>query len=170
MNRSGPAVLIAALLLAAAGSAAALEPPARKPGLWRLSVSTAPGTPGHEYDQCIDAATDAKLRDSAGNTQCRKPEWRRDSDALVGETDCQYRNGPTHVVTRITGDPESDYKVEITQTQLTRPGGNSAAPKPLLLSAHWLGACRPGQAPGDVFTTDGRPITPPSKTAPQAPR
>jgi hypothetical protein len=165
-----PGFALALLLLVSAGSAAALEPPPRKPGLWRLSVSTDPNEPGHEYDQCIDAATDAKMRDTAGNTQCQKPEWRQDNDALVGETDCQYRNGPTHVVTRITGNPEADYKVEITQTSLSK-ANNQVVPKPLLLSAHWLGACKPGQAPGAVFTTDGHPITPPpNKTAPQAPR
>ncbi|CAN5217012.1 hypothetical protein BH09PSE6_BH09PSE6_25680 [soil metagenome] len=161
LARTAARLALACGLLSALGPALAVDLPARKPGIWHLTVPSK-DKPIDVY-QCIDAATDKRMRElgeSMPTANCSTPIWRREgSTVLIGEASCTGAAGPQSpatpytLATRVTGNFETDYQVQITRT----PPLANAGPA-LNLTAKWEGPCKAGQKPGDMIMPGGRTI------------
>jgi hypothetical protein len=151
--------LILAWVVICVASAAALDLPTRKPGLWELKTTAdGQGAPSQVMKQCVDAATDAQMQSFAASMSAKMCEQKvtRGGGSIV--TDAVCRMGPitmrTHSVT--TGDFNSAYTTKTKSKQegrLAMPGmgGESV----VTVEARWTGPCEAGQRPGDVIMANG---------------
>jgi hypothetical protein len=148
---------LAAACLCAAGGAAALDYPPRKPGLWEMSIGEAGGkTPPQVMQQCIDAATDQLLRDMGqgmNKDMCSKNELRADGPRLVVDSVCKIGTSTATTHSVMTGDFGSAYRMEMKSRYNPPLGGRAEADT--LIESKWVGPCKPGQKPGDVVTGNG---------------
>jgi len=149
MRRYLPAIVLAVVF---AGPAAALDLPARKPGLWETKMmledsKMAPPVMQH----CIDAATDKLLQEKFGVGQeaCSKHDVSRSGSTIVVDSTCKFGNmaSTTHAV--FEGDFDSAYTVKISTTL------EGSVKKNMTMQAKWLGPCKPDQKPGDVEMPGG---------------
>ncbi|MGJ7604343.1 DUF3617 domain-containing protein [Variovorax sp. LT1R20] len=156
--RSSVAVACMVAGTIAAGSAFAIDYPARKPGLWE--IKTGDGTTGKAADQtiqqCIDAASDKALRDMGqgmGKDMCAKQDLRIESGKLVMDSVCKI--GTTTATSRavMTGDFSSSYRMESKSTYSPPLMGRTEGTS--VMDAKWVGPCKPGQKPGDMVMSNG---------------
>lgn len=151
--------LTLALVVICVVPAAALDLPARKPGLWELkTIAEGQGTPSQVIKQCVDAATDAQMQSFGASMSAKmcEQEVRRDGGSII--TDAVCRMGPitmrTHSVT--TGDFNSAYTVKTTSKQEGGPAmPGMGGERTVTIEARWTGACQAGQRPGDVIMANG---------------
>ena len=149
-------VVRAALLLAvSAGPALALDLPARKPGLWEITMvlTNLGSTPPTVMQHCIDAATDKQMNTVGANrrAECSKQDVTRAGDTLVIDSVCQM--GPTSVTSHgvVSGNFDSAYTIKVTSK---REGGRTVPGVPaetdMTVEAKWpRRACKADQKPGD---------------------
>ena len=141
--------LIAALL--AATAALADEPPSRKSGLWEIKVLNS-GAGAQTMQQCIDRKTDDMMRDQARGLEqsaCSKKELRREGANLVAESVCKVGSSTATTRAVFVGSFDSAYKVDIRSTY--EPPYQGMRESRTQLEARWLGPCKPGQKPGQLF-------------------
>jgi hypothetical protein len=126
-------------------SASAADFPARKPGLWGITIT---GADSFKVRQCSDAASDETILQAgigfAG--KCTKPDVQNSGNSITIDSVCGSGAKPktSHIV--ITGSLESKYTMTIT---------GQAPGKSMTLYAEWLGPCGAGQKPGDVIMPNG---------------
>ena len=163
------AVVGALLVIATTASAATVELPKRKPGLWEIVTSQTGGPPGPKAMLCIDAKTDDLAQQlAAGAVSCSQQEVRRDGDRFIAQSTCRIgeSTATTHMV--FSGQFDSAYEVDIEAKYapplLGMTEGRST------VRGRWLGPCRPGQRPGDIMLPNGTvlnlydtPAAPPPK-------
>ena len=121
-------------LLVLAGPAAAQDMPARKPGLWQLTMNFDGGRmPAQTMKHCVDAQTD-KLMNSPGGgmgrEQCTQKSMQRVGNTIVVDSTCKFANvtNVSHAV--ISGDFNSAYTVQVDSKREggpPMPGGTLAA-------------------------------------------
>lgn len=157
---TGPTFFAAAVL--ATGAAQAVDLPARKPGLWDMTmVFEGRNMPPHVSQHCIDAETD-KLMSAFGNAttkdMCSKMDMQKVGDTYVADSVCKM--GPSTQTTRsvISGDFNSAYSVKI--SWVTSGGLNTGGARPdgkteMTMEARWIGACTPDQKSGDIIMSNG---------------
>lgn len=138
--------------LFAGHSAGAQDLPARKAGLWKMSVS-APGAPAGVGDsqQCIDARTDADLQRKSVQTgpgECTQTAVRKTSAGHEFESICKTPQGRSVIAVRISGDPRSAYTVVTTHRE--EPARKGVPDQTITIRATWAGACPADMKPGDV--------------------
>ena len=149
-------------LLPCASPALALDMPARKPGLWELTMSFGDAKiPAQVLRQCIDAATDKLMESNFGGLpqqSCEKQETSRSGAALIVDSVCSFGGTTSTTHSVITGSFDSAYTMEITSKRRggspvpgMAPGGESH----MTVAAKWLGPCAAGQKPGDVIMSTG---------------
>jgi hypothetical protein len=151
-----------ALVLAPARPAGALDVPARKPGLWNISLTFAGGpAAGHTIasEHCIDAETDKLMNAMGGGTRndmCSKMEMQKTATGYVFDSICNSGTGNLASHGVITGSFDSAYTVDVTAKH---EGGSPVPGMPaetqMQISAKWTGACKPGQQPGDMMLANG---------------
>lgn len=159
MRRSVAAI---GIVVSAAMPAFAIDMPARKPGLWELSmVFEGRNLPPQSSQHCIDAETD-RMMNAMGNStsqqSCSKQDIQRAGNSIVVDSICNF--GGMTMITHgvVTGDFNSAYTVK---TESRREGGPAVPGMPvgqtthMTISAKWLGACKPGQQPGDMIMSNG---------------
>ncbi|MGH6771802.1 MAG: DUF3617 domain-containing protein [Xanthobacteraceae bacterium] len=152
---------LAAFSLAAISPAAALDLPARKPGLWELRTThEGRNTPPQTMHQCIDAATDKMMSAMGGAmaaSMCQSQNIRQVGGTFVIDATCKI--GPMTTISRsvASGDFNSAYSVRVTSKVEGVPaqmqamvGGNT------VIEAKWVSACKQGQKPGDIIMADGK--------------
>ncbi|GAA4405240.1 DUF3617 domain-containing protein [Quisquiliibacterium transsilvanicum] len=148
--------LVAGILMmaqAAGASAQASEHPRRAPGLWevRSAGAHASGLPPTRF--CVGEDTDnesSQLDRSVGKRgACTLGPFRRAGSSWVAESVC--RQGRTSVTSRsvASGDFESAYRID-TVVQYDPPLGGVRRDDKDAVVASRLGACEPGQKPGDM--------------------
>lgn len=142
------------LLLSLIGTGAMADDlPARKPGLWEMSMQMA-GMPGGgmKSQQCVDARTDAELQRQAMNgddrMQCTQTVMRRISGGVEFEADCTVPEGKAHLKARATGDFSRSYTVDNLIT--FDPPQHGMREAKMKITASHVGACPTGMAPGQV--------------------
>ena len=145
---------LAAIVLAvsAAGPAAALDLPNRKPGLWQITTILGhTQSPPQVMQQCVDAATDKLLQEkySLGEQTCPEREVSRWGGTIVVDSSCRIGDMALTMHAVFDGDFDSAYTVKITMTRgsLTMEG---ASMRTMTLRAKWQGPCTAYQRPGDV--------------------
>lgn len=126
--------------------AGAQDYPQRKAGLWEVAMTMQQGTPPQVVQQCIDANTDRQLMEHFGGMtkrDCAKNISRREGAGYVIESDCTI--GGMKVVSKgtLTGDFNAAYTMRMESTV-------NGKPTAMTMNAKYLGACRPGQKPGDM--------------------
>jgi Protein of unknown function (DUF3617) len=140
--------------------ALALDMPARKPGLWQLTMSFAGrSVPGQVMKECIDAATDKMMRNFGGSPQenCSKQSVSQSGGTIIVDSVCSFAGASTTSHSVITGDFNSDYTMQVTSTRHggppipgEPPGGTSH----MTMKAKWLGPCG-NHRPGDIIMSNG---------------
>jgi len=164
MRRCLPLAL--AFALACIAPAAALELPARKAGLWEITMTFDGRTmPPQVSQHCVDAATDKLMSSIGGNMRpgsaCSKQDVSRVGNTIVVDSVCQVGATTTTSHGVITGDFNSAYTIKSTSK---REGGPAIPGMPkdgttsMTIDAKWTGACKADQKPGDMIMADGRKV------------
>jgi hypothetical protein len=160
MSRQLVAVCGGACLLALlpALDAGAVETPVRKPGLWEMKVVRTGSTlPEMTMQHCTDEATDKDMNTGlapAAKEICSKHEIQNTATGYVSDTVCSVAGASITSHSEISGDFNSAYTVKTTSHT---ENGPSALPRDATttIEAKWLGACKPGQNPGDIVMPGG---------------
>lgn len=140
-------------LFAAIGSAfgASSDHPKRKSGLWEIKMSNPAVKGAQAMQQCIDEKTDNLMKSNmagTGKQSCSKNEMRREGDKLVAESICKFDGSTAMTRAVFTGQFDSAYKADIKSTY--EPPLHGMRESSAMIEAKWLGACKPGQKPGDM--------------------
>lgn len=130
---------------------ASSDSPKRKSGLWEVKISSADAGGSHTMQQCVDEKTDDLTKNNMGSAQqpsCSKNEFRREGDRFIHDSVCKVEGSTAKTRSTISGRFDSAYKVESKSTyEPPMQGMRESSSK---IEAKWLGACKPGQRPGDV--------------------
>ena len=158
MNRSAIAFLVGTAATTLVGAAGIHYPP-RKPGLWEMSMSQsdAPDAKPHVVQQCIDARTDAAMREmgsGASRRACSKQDMRKEGGKIVIDSVCKLGATTLTSHSEISGDFSSSYRM-VSDTSYDPPMAGRTKGN-AVVEAKWLGPCRAGQKPGDMIMPDGR--------------
>lgn len=137
---------------------AADELPQRRAGLWEMKT-TLKGTqqPAPSAKQCIDAATDAQMREMAqGNTGsiCTEQATKKVGDTYVTDSVCSMKGSTVVSHAVISGDFASKYTVEASASMEPPLMGQSKSD--VVVEATYLGECEAGQKPGDIIMPNGK--------------
>jgi uncharacterized protein DUF3617 len=149
---------LVAFAIVCAQPVAALDLPARKPGLWEIKMtSEGHGMPPTTSEHCIDAETD-KLMNSMGDNMrqdmCSKRDMQKVGNTIVVDSVCKM--GPMTITSHgvVSGDFNSAYTVKVSSK---REGGPAIPGMPadgassMTIDAKWMGACKADQKPGDMI-------------------
>lgn len=139
-------------------SAFAIDLPARKPGLWELTMtSDGAAMPPQTMQHCIDEATDKEMMEmsnSIGAQQCQQ-NWTKTATGFAFESTCDFGGGKTASRGTVTGDFNSAYQIDM----ISKGGPRGANEETRMnMAAKWLGACKAGQKPGDIVMPGGMKI------------
>ncbi|KIZ47258.1 hypothetical protein OO17_05325 [Rhodopseudomonas palustris] len=135
----------------------AVELPVRKPGLWEMKMDGGAQLPTVTMQHCTDETIDKQMSTAfspMSKEVCAKNEIRKTATGYSTDADCSAGGMSTKTHADITGDFNSAYTVKVTSHQ---DGGPTEVPRDatMMLQAKWLGACKPGQKPGDVVMPGG---------------
>jgi hypothetical protein len=145
------------MVLPAPGARAA-ELPLRKPGLWEMKVvKTGSSLPDMTMQHCTDETTDKEMSTAfspMSKEVCSKRDVQQTATGYVSDSVCGVAGASITSHTDITGDFNSAYTAKVTSHT---DRGPSALPRDttLTIEAKWLGACKPGQKPGDIVMPGG---------------
>jgi hypothetical protein len=141
--------LFAALFLMSGLALGASDLPKRKSGLWEIKLSN-PAVKGVQaMQQCIDEKTDDLMKNRTVKQSCSKNEMRREADKWVAESICQFDGSTAKTRAVFTGKFDSTYRADIKSTY--EPPLHGMRESSAVIEAKWLGVCKPGQSPGDIF-------------------
>jgi len=148
------------VLASIATPATAQDMPARKAGLWDMTMTfEGRNTPPQTMQQCIDASTDKAMQDmSAGmrGQSCSKREVKKAGNTIVFDSVCSMGAGTTTSHGVVSGDFNSAYTVKVNSK---REGGppvpNMPAETNMTIESKWLGPCKADQKPGDIIMANG---------------
>ena len=145
-------LLTIALAISCSSPAAALDLPARKPGLWEITwIFDDTGRAPQVMQQCVDAATDELLQErfGIGPQSCPKHDVSRSGSTIVVDSSCKGDHMARTNRAVFEGDFDSAYTVTITTSgaSLSMLG---AYMRTMTQHARWLGPCTPSQKPGDA--------------------
>ncbi len=144
---SGVSAMLAAMLWTS--SVGAVELPPSKLGLWETTstMSLHPG-PAMRTQICFGEGTErefwTKGQDALKNYSCKSPGMQRSGDSYVYENACTIS---AHTMTwRSVMTYQGDASVH---SVTTTDSGDGKPPHTMTSDMRWLGACKPGQKPGD---------------------
>ncbi len=157
-------ILAAIATLVPLAPASAIDLPARKPGLWELTMTfEGRNLPPRVTQNCIDAQTDAMMN-AAGNEMssgmCSKQDVQKTGGTIVTDSVCKIGNATVTTHGVISGDFNSAYTVKSASKRegAPMPGMPANGETKMTIEAKWLGACRPDQKPGDMIMGNGMKI------------
>jgi hypothetical protein len=155
-------LIYAALGLIYAMPAFAIDMPARKPGLWELTMDfEGRKMPATSMKQCTDASSDTIMNANFGGPAqqaCSKQDVVKTATGMTVDSICEFGAGKTTTHAVVTGDFNSAYTVNVASK---REGGPPIPGMPadgssrMTITAKWLGPCAAGQKPGDVTMPNG---------------
>jgi hypothetical protein len=165
-------LIAASVLLLACLPAAAQDFPKLKPGLWEMSTSSArpagppgqaaqPGQPGQmtRTTLCLDSSIQQEMiKMSSGMMagMCSKSELKAIGDKYVGEAVCNIGGSTMKSKSVMTLTGNTAYRTEAHAT-FDPPLGGRATSDTMIEGRH-IGACKPGQQPGDMTMPTGQTI------------
>lgn len=148
----------AAAPAATAPAAAPLSgPPHRKPGLWKMTMTSAEaGGALPTSEMCVDDAFEARssaLGQQVSRKACDSQTFTRNLDGSISFSAVCKTGGSATSEThgRITGDFSSHYQVEI--ESVTQGEAQAKAPHRMTLTGDYEGPCPAGQKGGDMSVT-----------------
>lgn len=134
-----------------AGAAMAADMPKRKPGLWEINMQM-DGVPNMgPMQQCIDQNTDNLMQQQAkkGKTDCSVMDIKPSGNKVSIHTVCKIDGSTATTDGVFEGAFDSSYKGKL-KTRFNPPM-HGMSESNMTQEARWLGACKPGQKPGDVI-------------------
>lgn len=137
----------------------AFEMPKRKSGLWEITTSMEGMPKGMgPIQHCIDQNSDNLMQQGADKTkqQCSAMDIKQLGNKITVHSVCKMETTTTTMDAVFTGAFESTYRADI-QTRFNPPLHGMAQSK-MTIDAKWLGACKPGQKPGDVVMPNNSTI------------
>lgn len=147
------------LAIAAASNGLAAELPVRKPGLWEMKmVRTGSPMPEMTMQHCTDETVDKDMANNASPLAkqiCSKQDIRQTATGYVSDSVCSVAGTTTTSHSEIAGDFNSAYTVKTRAHIQGGPAGAAGHDTTTTIEAKWLGACKPGQKPGDVVMPGG---------------
>lgn len=156
--RSTPGSLfILGTLVAGLGSQAlAMDMPKRKSGLWEITTSMEGMPKGMgPIQHCIDQTTDNLMQQNAEKfkQQCSATDIKQQGDKITIHSVCKMETTKNTSTTTtmdavFTGAFDSAYRGDIRTT--FNPPMHGMAESKMSIAAKWVGACKPGQKPGDI--------------------
>lgn len=129
--------------------------PARRPGLWQLTLQTS-GAPAQVVRHCIDARTDRAMQQFSHGTDpqaCTRNEWRQEGDRYIGESECRFGTSLSTTRATLQGDFSKSYKGEF-ESRIEPPLAGMSQTR-FTLGARWTGNCPAGWKPGDLEMPGG---------------
>lgn len=161
--RSPVLVLAVAGAWVAAGAALdsyAADLPILKSGLWEVTrVSTQQGATKHLTTMCLDESVQAEMREfslGAAKDICTQNERRIDGDRMTIKLTCKLGETTIKSQSVMVFNGTTSYHTDGTATY-DPPLMNLTEAKSTM-DGKWIGACKPGQVPGDVVTETGQTI------------
>ena len=141
-----------------AAPATALDLPARKAGLWEITMTMeGRNIPMPTAQHCIDAETDKLMSSIGGDMRkdmCSKQDVQKVGSTIVVDSVCKVGQGTSTSHGVVTGDFNSAYTIKVTST---REGGPAVPGMPadgsssMTIDGKWLGPCAADQKPGDMI-------------------
>lgn len=153
------AATLFALLSTTAASAADLpDMPKRKAGLWQIETTMAGMPSMGAMQQCIDEKTDNFYRQIGQDMakDCSALDIKRDGDRISVRSVCKFGQTTSTSEAVFSGKFESAYRGEVKTSYNPPLHGMSRAQ--MTIAAKWLGACKPGQKPGDMVMPNGMTV------------
>jgi hypothetical protein len=153
----GSRCLTAALVvLCLAPAARAVEIPLRKPGLWEMRmVRSGSPLPDMTVQHCTDETTDKAMSAAlspVSKQACSSNDIRQTATGYVTDSVCSVAGLSMTSHSQISGDFNSAYTVTTTTHAEHGTAGHDLS---MTIEAKWLGACKPGQKPGDIVMPGG---------------
>ena len=153
-------LLIILGLALSATPAAAQDMPARKAGLWEMTMTfEGRGAPPQTMQQCIDAATDKAMQDMSQGMRgqsCSKREVKKVGNTIVFDSVCSMGAGTTTSHGVVSGDFNSAYTVKVNSKREGGPAIPNMPPETnMAIESKWLGPCKADQKPGDIIMANG---------------
>lgn len=146
------------LLAVPADAARAGELPIRKAGLWEMKmIRTGSAMPELAMQHCTDETVDREMHNLVSPMAkqiCAKQDVEKTATGYVADSVCTVAGVSVSSHSEISGDFNSAYTVTTTSHSDL---GAKAAPHDTVIKieAKWLGACKPGQKPGDIIMPGG---------------
>lgn len=158
MTRTIPTACLLGLFVASATVQAA-ELPARKSGLWEITIEGSTGgmaMPGPASLQlCVEQGKDDITADPRATPEskqrCSKMDISRSAQTITIDSVCQVDKHTATSRTVVSGDMATRYRMETT-TRFNPPMRDMESLSSTM-SGTWLGACKPGQQHGAVTLT-----------------
>ncbi|MBK1679249.1 DUF3617 domain-containing protein [Rhodocyclus tenuis] len=154
-HQASPSLPLLALAVALAlpgGTAFAADAPLRKPGLWEIMTRSdnIPGA-GIAIQQCIDQNTDNLMQQRAKNEKadCSVMDLKRAGERVTLHAVCKVEGSTVTTDATYLGNFEAGYKGDMRSRY--SPPLQGISETHMTQEARWLGACKPGQKPGDVI-------------------
>jgi hypothetical protein len=159
MRQRLPLVVLA---LVCAAPAAALDLPARKPGLWEIKMTfEGRNLPAQTSQHCIDAETDKLMQSMSGGMRedmCSKRDVQKVGVTIVIDSVCKIGDATTTSHAVVSGDFGSAYTVKVSSKReggRPMPGMPADGSSQMTLDAKWTGACG-DLKPGDMVMAGRR--------------
>ena len=143
--------LVIVPLITCAAQAAISDLPKRKPGLWE-SNARMDGMPSlGAIQQCIDQNTDNLLQQKAqeGKTDCSVMDIKTTGNKVTVHAVCKMQGSTVTTDGVFEGAFESSYRGTLKSRY--NPPMHGMSESNITQEARWIGACKPGQKPGDVI-------------------
>jgi hypothetical protein len=144
---------IAAAVICVSASVQASDFPARRAGLWNVTINMENAKlPAQTNKMCIDAATDAKLMRlglASKEAQCTSMNVTGGGNVRTVDSICHFNGGTqkNHVVMTYAGD--SAYRMDM-RSQFSPPiSGHSDSH--IVQDGKWAGPCPANMKPGDMM-------------------
>ena len=145
-------LMFAVLVLSSPLFAAPPGMPVRKPGLWEIKMQVSSMPQPMVTQQCIDEKTDDLMQqrgEAQSKQKCSKNTMRREGDKVIVESVCKFDSTTASTTAIFSGDFSHSYRGEINTSYAPPIQGMKSSRQ--TVEAKWLGACKPGQKPGDVI-------------------
>jgi hypothetical protein len=145
-------ILILAAVCTASAVCSAADFPARKPGLWQITMNHSNAKlPPQVEKVCLDKATDEllyKVGAGVSSKVCSKVDIHTSGGQVVVDSICNLGSSKVtgHSVTTMNGD--AAYHTDVTTHYDPPLFGKSDSSQ--THDAHWLGACPADMRPGDI--------------------
>ena len=144
------------LVLWPAPAARAVEIPLRKAGLWEMRmVRSGSPLPDMTMQHCTDETTDKAMSAAlspVAKEACSSNDIRQTATGYVTDSVCSVAGLSMTSHSLISGDFNSAYTVK---TAMHGGKGTTSHDITMTVEAKWLGACKPGQKPGDIVMPGG---------------
>lgn len=123
--------------------------PARKSGLWNVTLNPADGAE-QQFHECVERESDRLA--AHGATDCSRSEVRREGARVLTESVCKA-DGSTRIVRgNFVGNLDSAFGGELSTTY--QPALEGKSEETARYHARWIGPCKRGQKPGDRVTIE----------------